>query len=98
MDAALLPEIHNFKDLVVWVFPAETVTGFPHRPQSELRAIPAVVRRLFETPAEQASASGASCLICGGLAPVEGRILVAVEGEIGCICAACAAGGLGDDV
>ena len=98
MDAARLPEVFDFEGLVVRCFPAECATEFSHLPQSERRATPAVVRRLFSTAAKHAK-EDADCLICGVAAPIRGRVLIAVEtdgnNDIGCVCAACATRGLG---
>ena len=96
--AAALPEIFDFKGLVVRVFPAESAKEFPRLPQSERRATPAIVRRLFSTAAKYAG-EAADCLFCEAAAPVEGRVLIAVatdgNHDVGCICRDCASWGLG---
>jgi hypothetical protein len=93
MDAARLPEIFNFSGRAVRCFPASTAAGFSHLPQSERRATPAIVRRLFSTAARYA-VDEADCLICGASAPLRGRVLIAVEvdgnHDIGCVCSNCA--------
>ena len=96
MDAARLPEIFDFEGLVVRCFPAECATEFPHLPQSERRATPAVVRRLFSAAAKYTAENSTSeCLICGAPAPLAGRIIIAVEmsrggkQNLGYICADC---------
>jgi hypothetical protein len=92
MDAAHLPEVFDFEGLTVRCFPSSSASEFPYLPQSERRAIPAVVRRLFSAVAKHAK-EDKDCLICGVAAPVRGRVLIAVETDghhdIGCICAAC---------
>jgi hypothetical protein len=88
MGAARLPEVFDFEGLVVRCFPGAYATEFPQLPQSERRATPAVVRRLYKAAATHA-AKDAECLICGGRAPIEGRVLIAAETDVGCICAAC---------
>jgi hypothetical protein len=92
VDAARLPEIFDFEGLVVRCFPAESATEFSRLPQSERRATPAVVRRLFATAARYATEE-VSCSVCGAIAPLRGRVLIAVEVDgnqnIGCVCAAC---------
>ena len=92
-DAARLPEVFDVEGLAVRCFPAERATGFPRLPQAERRATPAIVRRLYKAAAIYAT-EDADCLICGAAAPVEGRILVAVETdgghELGVVCADCA--------
>ena len=93
---AELPEIFDFKassgHLVVRCFPAEYATEFPRLPQSERRATPAVIRRLFATAAQRAVDD--HCLFCEATTPVEGRIMIAVERdgghELGVVCADCA--------
>ena len=102
MGNTRLPEIFSFKTssgpLVVRCFSAARALEFPRLPQSQRRAVPAVVRRLFKTSARYAG-EDADCLICDEAAPIEGRILVALEmagsHDIGCICGACATWGLG---
>ena len=98
MAAARLPEVFAFKDRVVRCFPAESATEFPRLPQAVRRATPAVIRRLFSAAAKYVGDD--DCLICGGAAPIEGRVLVAVETDgnqdIGCVCPACASWGLGN--
>lgn len=93
MEAARLPEVFRFKNFTVRGFPAECATGFPRLPQSERRAIPAVVRRLYKAAANYA-AEGAGCLICEAPALVSGRVMIAVETdgghELGVVCTACA--------
>jgi hypothetical protein len=98
-NGARLPEVFDVDGLAVRSFPAERAVQFPQLPQAERRAIPAIVRRLYRAAAD-AAAQDAECLICAAAAPVEGRILIAVEKDgdqnIGCICSRCAAWGLGD--
>jgi hypothetical protein len=94
VDAARLPEVFDFEGLVVRCFPSSSASAFPYLSQSEKRAIPAVVRRLYAAATEHAKEDAEFCLICGAPAPpLEGRILIAVETDgnhdIGCICAAC---------
>ena len=93
MDAARLPEVFDFEGLVVRCFPSSSASAFPYLSQSEKRAIPAVVRRLYAAAIEHAK-EDADCLICGASAPREGRMLIAVSTadghDIGCVCAACA--------
>jgi hypothetical protein len=92
-DGSQLPEIFDFDGLPVRLFPAERAARFPQLPQAERRATPAIVRRLYKAAAIYA-AEDAACLICGAAAPVEGRVLVAVETdgghELGVVCADCA--------
>jgi hypothetical protein len=91
VDAARLPEVFDVEGLVVRSFPADCASEFPRLPQSERRATPAIVRRLYKAAAKHAEDN---CLICGEPALVPGRVLIAVETdgghELGCICAACA--------
>jgi hypothetical protein len=89
MDAARLPEVFDFEGLTVRCFPAERAAEFSRLPQPERRATPAIVRRLFST-ASRYAVEEATCLICEAPAPIEGRVLIAVETDIGCICSACA--------
>jgi hypothetical protein len=100
VDAARLPEVFDFEGLVVRCFPSSSASAFPYLSQSEKRAIPAVVRRLYAAATEHAKEDAEFCLICGVAAPIKGRVLIAVETDgnhdIGCICAACATWGLGD--
>src|ERR1700733_9377690 len=92
--ASRLPEIVEFDGLRVRVFPVAYATEFAHLPQSERRSIPAIVRRLLKGAAEHASGE-ATCSVCGAPAPLEGRLLVAVEiagdseQNLGCICGVC---------
>jgi hypothetical protein len=99
MGAARLPEIIECDGLRVRCFPAQCATAFPRLPQSERRSTPAIIRRLFSQAAGYATEE-ATCSVCGASAPLEGRILIAVETDrnhdIGCVCAACATWGLGD--
>jgi hypothetical protein len=92
-DGARLPEVFQFKDLVVRLFLAERAAGFARLPQSERRATPAIVRRLYKAAAD-AAAQDADCLICEAPAPVSSRVMIAVEKdgghELGEVCAACA--------
>ena len=80
------------------LFPAALAAGFPYLPQAERRATPAVVRRLYTAAAD--TQEDADCLICEAPAPVKGRVLIAIETDgsqdIGCVCAACSAWGLGN--
>jgi hypothetical protein len=89
VDATRLPEVFDFDGRVVRCFPAEYATGFSYLPQAERRSTPAIIRRLFSSAARYAL-ENADCLICGAPAPREGRVLIAVGHDIGCICAACA--------
>ena len=94
---ARLPEVFSIKasggPLIVRSFPAARAMEFPHLSQAERRAIPAIVRRLFKTSARYAG-EDADCLICEAPAPLEGRILVALEKdgghELGVVCEDCA--------
>jgi hypothetical protein len=90
-----LPEVFDFNGLSVRCFPATRAAGFPYLPQAARRAIPAIVRRLYRTAADIAT-QDAECLICETLAPIQGKFLIAVGQDIGCVCAACAAWGLGN--
>jgi hypothetical protein len=98
-DGVRLPEVFDFNDLAIRLFPAELAAGFPCLPQAERRATPAVVRRLYKAAADTIQ-QNADCLICEAPAPVKGRVLIAIETDgsqdIGCVCAACAAWGLGN--
>jgi hypothetical protein len=94
MGAARLPEVFDFESLIVRCFPGAYATEFPQLPQSERRATPAVVRRLYKAAATHA-AKDAECLICGERAPIEG-LMIAVEmadgHDFGCVCPDCAVG------
>ena len=89
-DATCLPEIFEVEGLVVRAFPGAYVAAFPQLSQSERRAIPAVVRRVYAAAARYLAEE---CLICGAPAPIEGRLLIAVETDgnqdIGCVCGVC---------
>ena len=92
MDAARLPEVFDVDGLSVRVFPPRTRQS-SHLPQSERRAIPAIVRRVYAAAAKYAGKTP-ECLICEASAPIEGRALIAVEAggeqDIGCVCGVCA--------
>jgi hypothetical protein len=92
-DDFQLPEVFDVDGLAVRLFPAARAIGFPRLPQAERRATPAVIRRLYKLAADTA-AHDAECLICEAPAPVEGRVMIAVERdgghELGAVCAACA--------
>ena len=88
--AAQLPEVLEVEGRIVRVFPFTYAKGFPRLPQSERRATPAIVRRVYAAAAKHADED---CLICGERAPLGERTMVAVEmaggHDIGCICTDC---------
>ena len=89
MDAARLPQVVKVEGLIVRSFPAERATA--RLSKSERRSLPAVIRRVYAAASRYVAEE---CLICEAPAPIEGRVLIAIETDgdqtIGCICGGCA--------
>jgi hypothetical protein len=90
---AQLPEVFELEDCIVRLFPADRAAGFARLSQARRREIQSIIRRVYREAVDVA-AQATDCLICGEPAPIEGRVLIAVERngdhELGVICTDCA--------